>query len=38
MNQGTRVASLAEKPFYDPESKSRAAALQLDGWVGTKDY
>ncbi|KAL8292255.1 hypothetical protein RQP46_001721 [Phenoliferia psychrophenolica] len=27
---GTRVSSLAEKPFYDPKSQSRREALQLD--------
>lgn len=36
-SQGTRVSSLAEKPFYDPKSKSRADALQLDGWGATPD-
>ncbi|RXK36037.1 hypothetical protein M231_06685 [Tremella mesenterica] len=30
---GTRVSSLAEKPFFDPNSKSRAQALQLKGWL-----
>lgn len=32
---GTRVSSLAEKPFFDPNSKSRAQALNLDGWLNT---
>jgi len=27
---GTRVSSLAEKPFFDPRSQSRRQALQLD--------
>jgi hypothetical protein len=27
---GTRVSSLAEKPFFDPGSKSRREALGLD--------
>ncbi|KAK0439201.1 hypothetical protein EV421DRAFT_1891840 [Armillaria borealis] len=27
---GTRVSSLAEKPFFDPSSKSRREALKLD--------
>jgi len=27
---GTRVSSLAEKPFFDPKSQSRREALQLD--------
>ncbi|KAJ7837808.1 hypothetical protein B0H14DRAFT_1093258 [Mycena olivaceomarginata] len=27
---GTRVSSLAEKPFFDPNSKSRREALGLD--------
>jgi hypothetical protein len=35
--QGTRVSSLAEKPSYDPESKSRAETLNLPGWIGTPD-
>jgi hypothetical protein len=35
--QGTRVSSLAEKPFYDPKSKSRAESLNLAGWAGTAD-
>lgn len=34
---GTRVSSLAEKPFFDPKSKSRAEALQLPGWINTPD-
>ncbi|WWC90248.1 uncharacterized protein L201_005181 [Kwoniella dendrophila CBS 6074] len=34
---GTRVSSLAEKPFYDPKSKSRAEDLQLAGWINTPD-
>ncbi|WVF67006.1 hypothetical protein IAT40_001749 [Kwoniella sp. CBS 6097] len=34
---GTRVSSLAEKPFFDPKSKSKAEALQLQGWVNTPD-
>jgi alpha-ketoglutarate-dependent taurine dioxygenase len=34
---GTRVSSLAEKPFFNPESKSRAEALNLAGWLNTKD-
>jgi alpha-ketoglutarate-dependent taurine dioxygenase len=35
---GTRVSSLAEKPFFDPNSKSRAQALNLPGWLNTKDF
>ena len=27
---GTRVSSLAEKPYFDPKSQSRRQALQLD--------
>ncbi|WWC67378.1 uncharacterized protein I206_101286 [Kwoniella pini CBS 10737] len=34
---GTRVSSLAEKPFFDPKSKSKAEDLQLKGWVNTPD-
>ena len=34
---GTRVSSLAEKPFFNPKSKARAEALALKGWVGTPD-
>ncbi|OCF72391.1 hypothetical protein I204_06770 [Kwoniella mangroviensis CBS 8886] len=34
---GTRVSSLAEKPYYDPNSKSKAEALQLKGWLNTPD-
>ncbi|KAK4685092.1 sulfonate dioxygenase, partial [Tremellales sp. Uapishka_1] len=34
---GTRVSSLAEKPFFDPASKSRAESLQLPGWLNTLD-
>lgn len=34
---GTRVSSLAEKPYFDPESKSRAEALGLDGWLDQPD-
>ena len=34
---GTRVSSLAEKPFYNPNSKSRAEALKLAGWLNTAD-
>lgn len=32
---GTRVSSLAEKPYYDPNSKSRAEALGLDKWLNS---
>ncbi|WWD22601.1 hypothetical protein CI109_107094 [Kwoniella shandongensis] len=31
---GTRVSSLAEKPYYDPKSKSKAEDLQLHRWTG----
>ncbi|WRT63144.1 uncharacterized protein IL334_000047 [Kwoniella shivajii] len=34
---GTRVSSLAEKPFYKPDSKSKSDDLQLRGWVNTPD-
>ena len=34
---GTRVSSLAEEPFFDPGSKSRAEALKLPGWLDTPD-
>ncbi|WVQ82937.1 hypothetical protein IAT38_005073 [Cryptococcus sp. DSM 104549] len=34
---GTRVSSLAEKPYYDPNSKSKAEDLQLQGWINTPD-
>ncbi|ODN81856.1 hypothetical protein L202_02213 [Cryptococcus amylolentus CBS 6039] len=34
---GTRVSSLAEKPYYDPKSTSKAEALQLPRWVNTPD-
>ncbi|OCF43456.1 hypothetical protein I317_02756 [Kwoniella heveanensis CBS 569] len=34
---GTRVSSLAEKPFFVRESKSKAEALQLKGWINTPD-
>lgn len=30
---GTRVSSLAEKPYFDPNSQSRAQALKLAGWI-----
>jgi hypothetical protein len=29
---GDRVVSLGEKPYFDPESKSRRAALGLAAW------
>lgn len=32
---GTRVSSLAEKPFYDPKATSRRRAL---GIAGPKEY
>lgn len=35
---GTRVSSLAEKPFFEPGSKSRAEALNIEGFLGKKDY
>ncbi|ORY32280.1 hypothetical protein BCR39DRAFT_479070 [Naematelia encephala] len=34
---GTRVSSLAEKPYFDPKSKSRAEALNLRQWLNTPD-
>ncbi|WVR03028.1 hypothetical protein IAU60_000017 [Kwoniella sp. DSM 27419] len=34
---GTRVSSLAEKPCFDPRSKSKAEALQLERWVDQPD-
>ncbi|KAL1410517.1 hypothetical protein Q8F55_004530 [Vanrija albida] len=34
---GTRVSSLAEKPYYDPKSVSRAEALQIDGFLNGQD-
>ncbi|WVQ82940.1 hypothetical protein IAT38_005076 [Cryptococcus sp. DSM 104549] len=34
---GTRVSSLAEKPFFDPKSKSKAEDLQLQGWINAPD-
>lgn len=33
--QGTRVSSLAEKPFFNPKSQSKAEALNLPGWLDT---
>jgi len=35
---GTRVSSLAERPFFDEKSKSRAEALGLEGWLDVKDF
>jgi alpha-ketoglutarate-dependent taurine dioxygenase len=35
---GTRVAALGEKPYYDPNSKSRAEKLRLPGWLDKEDY
>ncbi|KAK8844848.1 hypothetical protein IAR55_006698 [Kwoniella newhampshirensis] len=34
---GTRVSSLAEKPFFDAKSRSKAEDLQLERWVNTPD-
>lgn len=35
---GTRVSSLAEKPFFNPESKGRAESLGLKRFIDSKDY
>ncbi|KAL1412033.1 hypothetical protein Q8F55_003030 [Vanrija albida] len=35
---GTRVSSLAEKPYYDANSKSKAEDLQLKGWIDAPDF
>lgn len=33
LRQGNRVVSLGEKPYFDPNSKSRRAALGIDATV-----
>jgi alpha-ketoglutarate-dependent taurine dioxygenase len=35
---GTRVSSLAEKPYYDEESKGRAEALGIKRFVDGADH
>lgn len=35
---GTRVSSLAEKPFFDPASKGRAEALGIKRFIDAADY
>ncbi|KAL1411756.1 hypothetical protein Q8F55_002723 [Vanrija albida] len=37
IRHGTRVASLAEKPYFDPASKSRAEALDIKGFLKTEN-